>query len=76
MSGERKILVDDRGQPLDGSELLTASRQAVKAGFMVNAPVILCYPNGREVRGHEARMTQKGLREASRMIAEEHGGIQ
>lgn len=76
MSDLRKIMVNDHGQPLDGSELFTASRKAVKDGFMVNAPVILCYPNGREVRGHEARVTQKGLRQAALMMAKENGGIQ
>lgn len=76
MTGVRKIMVDRNGQPLDGSELFTAGRQAVRDGFMINAPVILCYPDGREVRTHEARMTQKGLIEASRMIAAENGGIQ
>ncbi|MEF9605830.1 hypothetical protein O4J55_27290 [Paracoccus sp. PXZ] len=76
MTEVRKIMVDDSGRPLDGSELFTATRQAVEDGFVVNAPVILCYPNGREVRGHEARMTQKGLRQAAMMMARESGGIQ
>lgn len=57
----RKIMVDDHGNPLDGTELFTATPQAVKDGLLINEPVILCYPSGREVRGHEARLTAKGL---------------
>lgn len=57
----RKIMVNALGQPLDGSELMTATREAVENGYMVNAPVVFCYPDGRTVRGHNAEITPKGL---------------
>lgn len=64
----RKIMVDAHGRPLDGSELMTATKEAVESGYMVNVPVVFCYPDGRRVRGHDAEITQKGLAVAAQEI--------
>ncbi|MBY0138374.1 hypothetical protein [Paracoccus yeei] len=76
MRALRIIEVDASGNPIDGSELLAATPQAVDAGFMINEPVMLRYPDGRTVRSVEARVTRKGMAQAVRMMAQENGGMQ
>lgn len=66
MTDVEVIEVTAQGDRLDGSPLMTATRQAVRAGFMVNAPVTLRYPDGRMVKGHEGRLTPKGLAMAAK----------
>lgn len=61
----RTIDVDENGQPLNGEPLILATRKAIRAGFMVNAPVVLRFPDGRLVSAQEGRVTRKGLAQAA-----------
>ena len=66
MRAPQIVDVDDQGERLDGEPMMTATRQAIRAGFMVNVPIVLRYPDGRLVEGHEARVTPKGMAVAAR----------
>ncbi len=65
MIAPRTLDVDENGEPLNGEQLMIATRKAIRAGFMINAPIILRFPDGRLVESLEGRITPKGLKQAA-----------
>lgn len=56
------IKVDWRGRDAAGDEYTdVAAREQVAAGFLVNVPVILQYPDGRRVRRSRVEVTPAGI---------------
>ena len=60
---KRKIIyVDANGISQDGEDFgLAATPEAIKAGFMINAPVTLVFPDGRRLDTNQAKITPAGL---------------
>ena len=76
MNGEvrRVILVDELGFDADGLDYSERPRRkAVRAGFVIASPVILQYPDGRQVKGQEVRITPKGMEQMSRSLGLDAG---
>lgn len=76
MTGEigRVILVDENGIDADGIDYRERPRRkAVRAGFVVASPVILQYPDGRQVHGQEVRITPKGIEQIRRSLEMDQG---
>lgn len=57
------IDVDANGRAADGSDFSdVAAPDAVKAGFVINKPVTLRFPDGTLKRTTQARITPKGMK--------------
>ncbi len=58
----RTIDVDAHGRDAEGNSYdNTAAPESVAAGYLINEPVILRYPNGRLARANEVQVTPCGL---------------
>lgn len=61
------ICVDEHGRSPDGDDFdQVAAPAAVAAGLVINVPVLLLYPDGRQRRATQVRLTPKGVEEISR----------
>lgn len=63
------IKVDRNGLGPDGDSYdHLANPDLVRAGYMVNRPVLIQYPDGRLKEGNEIRLTAKGIEHLRRNL--------
>lgn len=63
----RIIDVDANGTGSDGEDYTSyAARAVVAAGYLVNVPTLIRYPDGRVTHGNQVRVTPKGLTRLAR----------
>lgn len=73
MNRER-IAVNKQGVDADGNDFeLVAEPWAIQAGLMVNVPVTLVFPCGKEVNTLLAKITPEGMIELAKSLPRDGG---
>ncbi|CAH1696804.1 Two component transcriptional regulator [Hyphomicrobiales bacterium] len=68
------IKVNRQGEDADGNAYdFMASPQMIDAGYMVNTPVVLEYPDGRLISAHRVGVTPAGIAFLQAELARHNG---